>query len=168
MIIMTTQGDAVIIDDCDYDKVKGYKWQTWCGGNGKTKYAIRQKNGKMVTMHRIIIGANKGEIVDHANMNGLDNRVSNLRLCTKQQNAVNMKKYKGNSKYKGVSYCSDRKKYQAGIGVNGKRISLGRYKNELDAAIAYDAAAYTYYGDFARLNTVDTMTANAYYIRTLN
>jgi hypothetical protein len=94
--------------------------------------------------------------VDHIDHNGLNNRRSNLRLCTAQQNARNHRpQLRGSSKYKGVSWRQDGKVFRALIWHNGKSINLGRFKNEIDAAKAYDKAAKKYFGEFAYLNFPD-------------
>jgi hypothetical protein len=105
-------------------------------------------------MHREIIRASDGEMCDHINHNGLDNRKVNLRLATRYQNAWNRRKPNVNSrsKYKGVSWNEREKRWHARIQVNGRSRFLGTFKDELEAAKTYDAAARKYHGAFAALN----------------
>jgi hypothetical protein len=96
----------------------------------------------------------RGFLVDHKNLNTLDNTRTNLRLATRSQNMFNRNKIKSNtsSRFRGVCFDKRRKKWCAYITVEGKRIWLGTFDNEIDAAMAYDAAAKKYHGEFARLN----------------
>jgi len=105
-------------------------------------------------MHRIIIEVPVGLFVDHINHNGLDNRKANLRLATPADNAryARYPKINTSSRYRGVWYIKQRKKWRATIVVNRKRKQIGYFKHEIDAARAYDKAAKLYYGDFAILN----------------
>jgi hypothetical protein len=105
-------------------------------------------------LNRVIMDAPPGLLVDHRNGNTLDNRRTNLRLATCSQNRINSQrdKSKTSSRYVGVSLEKGRGKWLAYISYNGKRIHLGRFDNELDAARAYDLAAVKYHGEFARLN----------------
>jgi len=91
----------------------------------------------------------------------LDNRKGNLRICSVTQNAQNRRKprsYKGlptKSKYKGVRSINDIKrkaKWQAIIQYNGKRINVGRFLTEKEAAEAYNLKAKELFGEFAYLN----------------
>jgi len=102
-------------------------------------------------MHNLVINIPDGMFCDHINRNGLDNRKANLRPATHTQNVWNRRKFKpySRSKYKGVD---DMKRWRARIRVNGKRIYLGSFKTELDAAHAYDKAARKYHREFASLN----------------
>jgi len=105
-------------------------------------------------MHREIINVEEGKVVDHINHNGLDNRKVNLRPATIAQNGWNRKPKTKNcsSKYKGVWWDKQLKKYRAQIWFNGNRLHLGYFKNQIDAAKAYDKAAKKYHGQFASPN----------------
>ncbi len=90
--------------------------------------------------------------LDHKNLNKADNRISNLRIATFQQNAANMTVQKRTaSKYKGV-YLHKNSRYYAYVIVNRKKINLGAFGVAEDAANAYDLAAIKYFGEFANTN----------------
>ena len=97
----------------------------------------------------------KGYMIDHINGDLLDARKSNLRVCTSQQNAFNRKPNSNKkSKFKGVSLKKGgvKKPWYGRITVNGKKIDLGYYATEKEAALAYDKAALEYFGEFAWRN----------------
>ena len=129
--------------------------QSWtCDNEGYVK------NAQLKTLHRILLEANGDDIVDHINGNPSDNRRKNLRICTKGQNNINSVIRPSNkSGYRGVYKSSDprvkHKLWIASIGVCGKKISLGRFDNPKDAAIAYNNAAIKYHGEFAMLNIIN-------------
>ncbi|EPS4832772.1 HNH endonuclease signature motif containing protein [Enterobacter hormaechei] len=72
-----------------------------------------------------------GLYIDHVSGNKQDNRISNLRLVTNQENHHNRRTAKG------YTWNAQRQKWLAQITVDGKKINLGRYTNELDARAAY-------------------------------
>lgn len=142
------KGKYVLIDDKDFDLVKNYKWYLSNWG-----YAVGGRNGS-IRMHRLILDAKKGEQVDHISMDRLDNRRFNLRIATASQNKLNQPKRRDNtSGYKGVSFSSMREGYYAAyITKDQKHKFLGHFKNKIEAAKAYDRAAFQLYGNFAQLN----------------
>jgi len=90
--------------------------------------------------------------VDHIDHNGLNNRRSNLRLCTLAQNNRNMVSRTGSSKYKGVCWHGGTKKWNAKIRLNRKCYHIGLFTDEIAAAKAYDKKAKELHGQFACLN----------------
>ena len=158
--IPLTRGKYAIVDPERYEELAKDKWHVSLSEHGL--YAVRKfwtKEGgrfkqKSVSMHRLIIGAGEGEIVDHINHKGLDNRIANLRAVTNQQNTWNARKRRPNctSKYKGVSRSKTRKKWRARITFNGRLIFIGYFDRERAAAMAYDAKARELFGDYASLN----------------
>jgi hypothetical protein len=95
-----------------------------------------------------------GMHTDHVNGNGLDNRRCNLRICSNSQNHMNRRKMPGKSSvYKGV--CAKPGKWESAIRVKRKLIHIGYFKNECDAAKAYDKSARKYFGEFARPNFIE-------------
>jgi AP2 domain. len=147
--IQLTRGMVAVVEKEDFDWLSIF---SWC--YSPVGYAQSRINGKAEYMHRLIMGAKKGEFIDHINLNKLDNRRSNLRFCTRQQNQHNQAARRGTSRYKGVSYRRDTRKYSAQIHVNRKKINLGCFESEEDAARAYNKAALKYHGIFAYLNEV--------------
>jgi len=108
---------------------------------------------KTIMMHRFILNAPRHLVVDHINHNGLDNRKSNLRLCTRAENSRNRRSFNNkSSRYKGVSWDKQRKLFLAAIRCNGKYYNLGRFKSETAAAKAYDKKTRELFGEFAYLN----------------
>jgi hypothetical protein len=157
--IPLTQGKLALVDPEDYDELSKYKWYAVQSPRGF--YAARSvgtnRHGigqKTVRMHQVILKSPEGKFIDHINHNGLDNRKSNLRFCTIQQNVWNMRKQLGNctSKYKGVTWRKDIGKWQARIVCNRKVISIGFFDDEKAAAMAYDKKAKELFGEFAAPN----------------
>ena len=153
--IPLTQGEFAIVDDEDYEIIKRFKWSVnKCSHTSYVQTGIRKDKGKYttLTMHRFLLNPPDGLHVDHRNGNGLDNRRSNIRLCTSRQNAQNRHLTRGRSQYKGVYWSKPNKKWVAQIGFSGKLKDLGSFANEDSAAKSYDVAAKKKFGDFARLN----------------
>jgi hypothetical protein len=144
--IPLTHGKYTLIDDDMYEYLSQWKWYF-----NKDGYA--SKSSPKVSMHRIIINAQKFEIVDHINGDKLDNRRSNLRICTNAENVRNQsRRARNTSGYKGVSLDKRTGKYKAYIQPDRVFVWLGAFKTPEEAARAYDTAAEKYFGDFARKN----------------
>ena len=160
--IRLTQGKYAIVDPDDYFRLNGYKWNAHRDYN--TSYARRKftrKDGKRrnCSMHREVIKVPDNMFVDHINRNGLDNRKANLRPATVSQNARNCAKSRRRtfcSRFKGVTWHRGKKLWQTKIVLNQKHIYIGSFKDELQAAKAYDKAAKKYHGEFAVLNLPET------------
>ena len=145
----------VLIDSADMDLVRGFEWRVL--GNG---YVMAQRGHMEIYLHRLIAGASAGELVDHINRDPLDNRSANLRIATKSQNGANRgpdrRRLGTSSRHKGVAWRKNRNCWGAYIHVEGKTRYLGSFKNEDEAAVAYNMAALKTWGKFARLNDVPT------------
>jgi len=145
----------VDLDDLDYVINKG-----WQMSNG---YAISTTK-HIKAMHRLIFGViPEGMILDHKNRDRLDNRKSNLRICTYSQNAQN-KKVIGDTK--GVTFRDN--KWNTSILVDGKFTYLGCFEDKETALRAYDSAAAFHFGEFACTNFKDVIPKHYLDIRKEN
>lgn len=151
--IPLTQGKEAIIDPGDLSLVEGRKWSVASRSETHSSryYAQGFVAGRVVLMHRIILDAKPGQIVDHINGDGLDNRRANLRIATPSQNNYNQSMQRHNFwGFKGVS--ANRKRWRARIKVNGYVMRLGTFDSPEEAALAYDEAARIHHGEFGRYN----------------
>jgi hypothetical protein len=162
--IALMEGKFSIVDPQDYYWLNNYDW---CAKGRKGHiYAVRFDNTcereKTIWMHREIMKAPKGILVDHRNSDDLDNRRDNLRLATYSQNGYNSRidKSKASSQYRGVRFRKKSVRWVVVLRHQGKKIWIGSFKTELEAARAYDAAARKYHGEFARLNFPENIKAN--------
>lgn len=123
-----------LVSDEDFEKVSIYKWYLVKG------YAQTSKPGEYLKMHRFIVGALPGQIVDHRDRIRLNNQRENLRIVSSGVNAHNRSGKKQNRKrlYFGVEYISSRKIFRAVITRNGNKTISESYKTELAAAIRFN------------------------------
>lgn len=141
------------VDDEDYEILSKYKWHT----NKSKSGSIYARSG-IGFIHRLVMKANKGQIIDHVDRDGLNNQKSNLRFCNRSQNACNKKsKQNGTSKYFGV-YRQLNYNWISRITYNRRLYYLGTFKIELNAALAYNKKAIELHGEFARLNIIKKAT----------
>lgn len=163
--IQLTQGYVAVVDDEDFELVSQYGWYAKFDKLARTPYArtdIRvdcvSSKFKQIAMHRFIMNAPKGTMVDHRDENGLNNQRDNLRFATRHQNGVNQAKKSSNSSgYKGVSTLHRLKvnPHVAYIYKNRQRYHLGYFATAKEAALAYNKAAIELHGEFANLNMIE-------------
>lgn len=159
MEVHLTNGGVALADDSDADLIGRHRWRRVRSKKSTTDYAattVRTVNGKrLLLMHRLILAAKTGQIVDHANYDGLDNRRLNIRICTPRQNAANSRRSRQKSPYRGVKRTTAKsERWSACISSEraGRNIHLGSFGSAEEAARAYDGAAKERYGAFAVLN----------------
>jgi len=149
---------VALVDDEDFEYINQWKWfaDKYKHGYyaGRNDYTTSPKTN--ISMHRQILGITDSKIlVDHANHNGLNNQRYNIRVANKSQNAVNTYSQKNStSKYLGVCWKERDRKWVAQITKDYKKIWIGYFEKEIDAAIAYNKKALELFGEFANLNKI--------------
>lgn len=151
--LSNNKGD-ILIDDEDFNWLNQFHWSA---DSKSIRYAMKSiENGYKIPMQVMIMEKYFGPsdlTVDHKDHNGLNNQKNNLRYATEFQNSSNRKKkFNSLSKYKGVSFRKKHNTWQAHICKEYNAKAIGSFKNELDAAIAYDIYAKELHGEFACLN----------------
>lgn len=148
-------GEKILMDQSDWFIFNKFRHRVsrFSGGYLQLRW---WKDGKdcSALFHRLLLGAKSGQVVDHINGNRLDNRRSNLRLCSQKQNVQNQRKRRSDntSGYKGVRFHQNL--WYALVHKDGKQISSKGFKDKLDAVRAYNEMAKRYYGEFAALHDV--------------
>jgi hypothetical protein len=144
-----TNGGLASVSDADADLVGRYRW--YSVRRKSTNYAETSVGRERILMHRLLMGAGHGEVVDHVNGNGLDNRRENMRLCHQRDNARNRRGSKSSrSGVKGVSWRTDISRWRARIMVSRREIALGVFDSREEAIAAYNTAARAHFGQFAK------------------
>jgi hypothetical protein len=147
-MIPLNDGFYAYVDAADYDWLSQWRWHV-----RSTGYAGRNENGAVVLMHRQIMHAPKGKVVDHIDGSKANNCRFNLRVCSHRENRRNTRKQNGaRSRFKGVTCAKRRGKWYALCWFEGRNHWLGSFATELEAARAYDCKAVECLGEFARLN----------------
>ena len=159
--VVLTQGQVAVVDNADLSLIAEYKW--WASFTARDRkyravsHVMRGKKKTQIYMHQMIMGTPEGLETDHIHHHTLDNRRSNLRVCTHGQNMMNQRARAGSaSGYKGV-YPVPRYpgKFRAIIHANKESYHLGTFNDSRDAAIAYNYAATRLHGEFACLNSLN-------------
>lgn len=146
--IELTQGFTTVVDDADYEALSAFKWHVLRGRN--VNYATRTGGSRM---HREIMNPPGGMVVDHINGDGLDNRRSNLRICTRSQNLRGFQTPRDTaSGFRGVYWVPHVKKWRV-------RVDLGLFESVEDAAQAYNNATRHYFGEVSPPAPVDKAAA---------
>jgi hypothetical protein len=145
------------IDEADHEMLSQFKWRL--AAHGYACCTLKSSGrSRVVTMHRMIMLPDPGQLIDHANGDPLDNRRENLRLADNSTNQANRHALldHSSSRFKGVTWNRGLQKWQAQIKVDGRSRHLGLHADEREAARAYDAAARRHFGEYACVNFPDT------------
>lgn len=151
------------VDDEDYERASEITWHADHYDSGIVYARCRrwfplEKKHRNISLHRFLMDFPKGKSIDHIDGNGLNNQRSNLRACSRAENARNMRKHgDGKNKYKGVHPYG--KQFEAYITFNRTRYYLGAYATEEGAGTAYNAAAREFFGEYCHLNRSLPLTA---------
>lgn len=150
-----SQGYYALVDNEDYEALNKYKWKLQKGYACRNAYIDTARGVhiyKLKSMHRVIMDAPEGLTVDHINRNRLDNRKSNLRLCTMAQNLKNVPIRDTNkSGYKGVYLEKRTGKYYSQISNDSKAIHLGTFNTKWEAYSAYKKASKKYHREYSNV-----------------
>lgn len=143
-------GFEVVVDLSDLPIVEGGRWLLLSTPTGHAYAYRRVKDDPIQLMHRVLLSAPKGTPVDHVDGDGLNNRRSNIRLCTPTLNQANKIVERRNKLgLKGVDENRPGK-FRATIKPDGKSVFLGSYATKEEAAAAYRGAARVLWGAFAK------------------
>lgn len=141
-IIELTQGQVTLVDDDDYDYLMQWSWHAhkentiWYARRNTKRKIQGVTVSKTISMHREIMNALPGMIIDHINQNQLDNRRSNLRFVDNLTNSMNRGKQSNNtSGHRGVIRLKE--KWVARIKYKGKLHQIGSFDDFNQAAEAY-------------------------------
>lgn len=150
--IKLSKGYVASVDAEDVAWLSQYRWFAHVLKTGAV-YARGRVNGKLQYMHRLLCPlTHERPFCDHEDGDGLNNRRYNLRAATRSENNRHKVNKSGkSSRYVGVSWAKNQQKWHALIrsGPNGKQVGIGYFKDECDAATAYNFAAEAAFGDFA-------------------
>lgn len=139
-----TNGQYTLIDRDVFVLAKNYKWRL------NTQGYVRRSLSNGEFLHRLVMEAPEGKLVDHINRNPLDNRRSNLRLCDPSQNNINMKRRVDNrSGHRGIYWHKKANKWCAEISFRGKRNYLGLFEKLSNAVKIRKEKEKELYGQFA-------------------
>jgi hypothetical protein len=143
-------GEIFIFDGEDFELIKN---KLWCRNKCTCGVYVVSTRGER--LHRLIVSAPKGFEVDHIDMNSLDNRKKNLRICSHRQNQCNQSVQSNNtSGVAGVAFNKARRKFSSRIKFFGRELSLGYYASFTEAVQARNEGMKWLFGDFARYENV--------------
>ena len=139
-------GSVFKVDKDDLELAKQYYWVK--DANGYAVTSTPHKGKSAYRLHRLIMNAKDGFVVDHINHDKSDNRKQNLRICTISQNAMNMRHKQNRELPKGICINKSNGMYVAQITKNYKNIHIGSYKNLNEAIAARKKAEQALFGDY--------------------
>lgn len=150
--ITLNRGKRMQVDNEDYPLLSRYKWHVY-----KNRYRFYARTevsgGHCALAHRLIMNPKKRELIDHKDMDGLNNQKCNLRKCTMAQNNQNSSFRRHNkSGYRGVMWHKRTGAYYCRVRAQKKEHWIGIFDDPIKAAHAYDKKAKEVHGEFAVLN----------------
>lgn len=147
--IRLTQGFYTLVDDEDFASLSKTRW--YVSETEKGKFYVKGGSRPQIYLHRFLMGSPKGKQIDHIDGDKLNNQKNNLRIVTHQQNQFNRMSRKNTSSiYKGL--CLYRGRWVVQSRLHNKNVVIGRFKDEKEAALAYDEFAIKNFGEYARTN----------------
>lgn len=150
-ILKLTQGYETFVDDDVAEALAILGW-TDCWFASVERNGVYAKanlpGGNLVRLHRFILGAPDGVMVDHRSRNTLDNQKHNLRRASRSQNTANSVKTSSATGYRGVSLDSNGR-FRARIKIEGRAVALGTYATAVEASVSYGTARAALFGEFA-------------------
>jgi hypothetical protein len=150
-MLVTLKYDGVAkIDEEHADIIAPFIWERSTSGYAIAR-VVSDRGRHSLRMHRLILGAKPGEIVDHIDGDTLNNTRKNLRVVDPSQSVINRKRFKNNkSGIKGVHWDAERNLWRAQIAIYGRVYRLGRFKSKEEASDAYAKASAEFHREFAR------------------
>lgn len=146
LIPLGTEGKYAKVDNELFESLSKINWHF------DGRYARAIIGGSKIRMHSYIKNPEAGQVVDHINRDELDNRLSNLRVCSHKENIRNSKPIKRTSEFKGVYFYKRLGRWSSSIVHEGNVYFIGNFDSEIEAAKAYDKKALELFGEFAYLN----------------
>ena len=140
--IALSQRKYALVDDRDFATVSKRHWH-WTKRGDRSGYAVNKQGGRNLYLHRFLMRPGKSQVVDHRNGDGLDNRRSNLRVCSQSENVTSNRRQR-------IGWKIRNGRWTAQISKNGKRQHLGYFDTQAEAEAAHRQAAAQLHGAFAR------------------
>jgi hypothetical protein len=146
--------EFIILDDEDFEKISLHKWYINSAGVVGRQIPHKFKRNPINISIANEVMNRYNCMFDHKDRDRKNNQKSNLREASISENMINRVKWKINasSPYKGVYWNKQTRKWISRLAVKGRRICLGYFASEIEAAKAYDLCAVTHFGEFAVLN----------------
>lgn len=158
MMILKIKEHSILLDDEDYYRISTFTCNVHFDNLTRKFDGIQTyyKN-KVTNIGKVVLKYEGPLILDHKDRDIFNNQKENLRLITKEQSQLNTSNRNNSlSKYKGVSWCSQLKKWRVRCQIRGFRKQIGYYVSEEEAALAYNKVAIKFHKEFAVLNIIKT------------